>query len=53
MEEHQGPADDVKADALKNQLVTLEEQREQLASLLSDDPQEPLLQLQVLCMMNS
>lgn len=33
--------------ALRNQLAGLEAQREQLASLLGDDPQSPLLQLQV------
>ena len=35
--------------ALRKQLAGLEAQREQLASLLGDDPQGPLLQLQV-CM---
>ena len=38
-------------DALRNQLMTLEAQREQLASLIGDDPKGPMQQLQVLCLL--
>lgn len=33
-------------EALRSQLAALEAQREQLAALLGDDPQGPMLQLQ-------
>lgn len=44
MGDQTGPIDE---DALRSQLAALEAQREQLTSLLGDDPQGPLLQLQV------
>lgn len=45
MEEHQ-PTMAVENEALRSQLEALEAQREQLAALLGDDPQGPMLQLQ-------